>query len=275
MTLELVQVDAFAERPFTGNPAGVCPLPDGDWPSDSWLQAVAAEVNVAETAFLRPTGPGRWDLRWFTPTVEVDLCGHATLASAHALRTHWGVVDEEMTFATRSGDLRVRTAEGGDLAMDLPLDPPMPTTARADLLDALGLDPGRVDTLSSRGFDVVVLADAAQVDAVEPDMAALACACATAAIVTAPSGGDVDAVSRVFGPAVGIPEDPVTGSAHAVLTPLWAHRLDRPRLRFEQRSRRGGRLTGELVGGDIVRLVGSCVTTLVARLTEAAAPSTT
>lgn len=269
-SLEVLQVDAFTDRPFAGNPAGVCLLPAGAWPDEGWMQAVAAEVNVAETAFLRPTGPGSWDLRWFTPTVEVDLCGHATLASAHALRTHWGATDSRLTFATRSGALVV-TADGDDLVLDLPADPPAPAPDAPALLDALGLAGRDVEVLASRAFEVVVLGSADEVAALVPDMAALARVSAHGVVVTAPGDGDDDVASRMFAPAVGIPEDPVTGSAHAVAAPLWAERLGRNPLRCRQLSARGGTLVAT-VDGDRVLLAGTAVTTLVATLTGPASP---
>ena len=267
MPLELLQVDAFTDRPFAGNPAGVCLLPTGGWPDDGWLRAVAAEVNVAETAFLLAAGPARWDLRWFTPTVEVDLCGHATVASAHALRTRWGVEAATLTFATRSGDLPVTVAADGRLVLELAADPPVPAPARPDLLAALGLDAGRVEVLASSAFDVVVLDGAEAVAAVEPDQLALARACPHAVIVTAAGGGgDVDVVSRVFAPAVGIPEDPATGSAHCILAPLWTDRLGRARVDFFQAfPTRGGAITTEM-RGDRVILTGQAVTTVESRL---------
>lgn len=267
MTLEVLQVDAFTDQPFAGNPAGVCLLPAGDWPDEGWMQAVAAEVNVAETAFLRPAGPGAWDLRWFTPTVEVDLCGHATLASAHALRTHWGATDSRLTFSTRSGELVV-TAEGDGLVLDLPADPPSPTAEPPGLLAALGLigADAAVEVMASRTFEVVVLPGAADVAATAPDMAALARVSRHGVVVTAPGDGTDDVATRVFAPAVGIPEDPVTGSAHAVVAPLWADRLGRNPLRCRQLSARGGTLVAT-VAGDRVRLAGNAVTTMVATLT--------
>lgn len=272
----LVQVDAFTDEPFGGNPAGVCLLPAGAWPDDGWLQSVAAEVNVAETAFLRPAGDARWDLRWFTPTVEVPLCGHATLASAHALRTEWGATADVLTFSTRSGDLEVRAAADGRGVLSLPADPPVATAAgddHTDLLGALSVPAHEADVLTSRLFAVVVLDGPDPIDALEPDQAALAAACEHGVIVTAPGGPTTaaDVVSRVFAPAVGIPEDPVTGSAHAVLAPLWAARLGRTVLACEQRSARGGQLTAALVA-DRVELTGASVTTLVGRLSAPAAP---
>lgn len=270
MPLQLLQVDAFTDRPFTGNPAGVCLLPAGDWPDGGWMQAVAAEVNAAETAFLRPTGPGTWDLRWFTPTVEVDLCGHATLASAHALRTQWGANDSRLSFSTRSGELVV-TVDGERLELDLPADPPSPAPEPPGLQSALGLVGDDVEVLASRTFEVVVLGSSDEVTAVIPDMAALAEVSRHGVVVTAPGAAGDDVASRMFAPAVGIPEDPVTGSAHAVVAPLWATRLGRNPLRCRQLSARGGTLVAT-VDGDRVRLAGTAVTTIEATLSEAAGP---
>ena len=270
MPRSLLQVDAFTDRPFAGNPAGVCLLDAGDWPDDAWLQAVAAEVNVAETAFLRPTGPATWDLRWFTPTVEVDLCGHATLASAHALATHWGVEATTLRFATRSGELVARVLGGDRYTIDLPALATEAADAPTGLLEALGLVPAHVAEVRLGGGWACVVATSAEVVAeLEPDQAVLAELDVHATVVTAPGDGSDDVVSRVFAPRAGIPEDPVTGSAHALVAPLWVERLDRSPLRCRQLSRRGGQLSAEVVG-DRVLLTAPAVTTVVGRLADAA-----
>jgi|CXWL01.1.fsa_nt_gi PhzF family phenazine biosynthesis protein len=241
MTVPLYHVDAFADRPFAGNPAAVCLL-DGPR-EDSWLAAVAREMNLSETAFLQPEGEG-WSLRWFTPAVEVDLCGHATLASAHVLwDSDRAPAGSPIRFATRSGELvATRSDEAGEawISMDFPALPPEALEpSPAGLAEALGAAPiwaGR-----SR-FDVVVeLADESTVCALAPDFSRLMGVEARGVIVTARSERPgVDFVSRFFAPRAGVPEDPVTGSAHSVLAPLWCRRLGRDRLVGRQVSARGG-----------------------------------
>ncbi|GAB4352369.1 MAG: PhzF family phenazine biosynthesis protein [Immundisolibacter sp.] len=255
MTTPLYIVDAFTDRPFAGNPAAVC-LPDT--PRDAaWMQALAGEMNLSETAFLHPRADGDWDLRWFTPAVEVDLCGHATLASAHVLwheRRHAG---PSLRFHTRSGWLTA-TRHGRDLTLDLPADPPQPEAAPTGLATALGVWPQWTGRWSEG--HVAVLEHAAQVRQLTPDIGALTAAGIQRLIVTAP--GDrpgQDFVSRFFAPGVGVPEDPVTGSAHCVLAPYWCARFGRTRLTGFQASRRGG-VVGVELAGDRVRLTGQAVT---------------
>lgn len=253
--LPCFQVDAFASRPFVGNPAGVCPL--SAWLPDPVMQAVAAENAVAETAFFVPRPDGDFDLRWFTPEVEVDLCGHATLASAFLLFEHLEPERTRVRFHTRSGPLEVEREAGG-LAMDLPSRPPLPLPGA---LEAIGRALGRKPSAAFRARDFMAVFDsAADVRALQPDLAAVAALDTFAVIVTAPGGPDdgVDFVSRFFAPAKGVPEDPVTGSAHSTLVPYWAERLGRTHLRARQISRRGGDLACEL-RGERVRLVGQAV----------------
>jgi PhzF family phenazine biosynthesis protein len=257
-------VDAFTDRPFAGNPAAVClgTIASGDQLGDErWMQLVAAEFNLAETAFLAG-GPGTYDLRWFTPRVEVDLCGHATLAAAHVL---WetGETAEILQFRTRSGVLTAERTAGG-ITLGLPTDTATPVAVgTGPLLAALGL---AADRPVYRGRDdyLVEVVDADAVLAVRPDLAALGAIPSRGVVVTASGGAaahDADFVSRFFGPAVGIDEDPVTGSAHCLLGPFWAARLGRTTLRAVQLSARRGRLTVE-VGPDTVRLTGAGVTVL-------------
>lgn len=255
MKLPFVQIDAFADRAFAGNPAAVMPLEA--WLDDAVLQAIAAENNLAETAFLvrDASGTADWELRWFTPAVEVALCGHATLASGHHLLGQGG---ERVTFATRRAGILEVARDGDGYAMALPAYPPQPADVPG-LLDALGVREGEV-LRHSGGYDLVVLADEAAVRAVRPDFRALAAIGDTLNIVTAP-GGDTDVVSRVFAPAAGIDEDPVTGSAHSVLTPYWAARLGRARFTAFQASARGGHVDCELAGDRVV-LRGQCVTVI-------------
>ena len=264
------QVDAFTDRLFAGNPAGVMLL--DDFLPDETLQAIAAENNLAETAFAVRTGEGAFRLRWFTPAAEVPLCGHATLATAHVLWTEEEERAERLVFDTASGPLLVTRAEQG-YTLDLPADPPVPVAAPEGLVEALGAEPEAV--LAGQYLMAVFASDAA-VRALDPDMRALKsvrlkrgrgaaedCVIATAPgeVVATASGGGYDFVSRFFAPTVGIDEDPVTGSAHCMLTPYWSSRLGKARLSAFQASARGGELACELAG-DRVRLTGSAVTYL-------------
>ncbi|WP_027340998.1 PhzF family phenazine biosynthesis protein [Hamadaea tsunoensis] len=251
-------VDAFTDTPFRGNPAGVCLLPAGDWPAEAWMASVAAELNLAETAFAKPSGDpaADWDLRWFTPAVEVDLCGHATLATAHVLGG-----DAPLRFLTRSGVLVTSCAPDGTVTMDFPANPPTPVEAPPGLAEALGAYPEKVFDTGALGDLVVDVADEATVRGLAPDLRGLAGFGERCVIVTARGDGDHDFVSRVFCPAVGIDEDPVTGSAHTALGPLWADRLGRATLVGVQASARSGRVEVE-VDGDRVRLRGRAVTML-------------
>ena len=247
--IPLYQIDAFTSRPFAGNPAAVCPLQT--WPDDALLQAIAAENNLAETAFYAPEGDG-FRLRWFTPEVEVDLCGHATLASAFVLMTRNGARSrKEVVFHTRSGDLRV-SREGELLVMDFPARKADFAPAPAALIDAMGRRPRHA---LKANYWLLVYDSADEVLALKPDMEGLKRA-GIPVIASAP-GDDADFVSRFFAPTVGIPEDPVTGSAHCVLTPYWSQRLMKKKLHARQVSRRGGELWCELAG-DRVKLAGRC-----------------
>ncbi|MGH8918725.1 MAG: PhzF family phenazine biosynthesis protein [Actinomycetes bacterium] len=251
-------VDAFTATPFAGNPAAVCPL---DAPADeAWMQAVGAEMNLSETAFLVPRGEV-WDLRWFTPTTEVDLCGHATLASAHVL---WetGLASGNLRFETRGGELRA-DPDGDRIRLDFPAQPVVEMEAQPGMLDAMGVDPVWVGGNPAKLL--VEVADAAAVRAARPDHGVLSRLAADGVILTAPGEDDSDFVSRFFGAPVGIDEDPVTGSAHCALGPYWAERLGRTRLRGHQVSARGGWLDVE-VDGDRVGLAGRAVTVLSGQL---------
>jgi PhzF family phenazine biosynthesis protein len=251
--LPCFQVDAFTRRPFAGNPAGVMPLEA--WLPEATMQAVAAENAVAETAFFVRRADGDYDLRWFTPEVEVDLCGHATLASAFIVFDRLEPDRRAVRFHTRSGPLAVER-DGDALAMDLPARPPAPADdAVAAVAAALGQRPAAV--LRSRDL-LAVFEHADQVRGLAPDMAKVAALDTFAVIATAPGGDGVDFVSRFFAPAKGVPEDPVTGSAHATLVPYWAERLGKTRLRARQVSRRGGDLACEL-RGDRVQLTGHAI----------------
>ncbi|NML07779.1 PhzF family phenazine biosynthesis protein [Sphingomonas sp. G-3-2-10] len=257
MKLPFVQIDAFADRPFTGNQAAVMPL--DAWLDDTVLQAIAEENNLAETAFIIPdaSGAADYELRWFTPAVEVALCGHATLASGHYVLGQFPD-RERVTFRTRKAGILEVARDGDGYAMALPAYPPEPAEL-PEILAALGVTSG--ETLRHpNGYDLVVLDSAEAVLALQPDFKALAAIGDTLNIVTAP-GTDTDVVSRVFAPAAGIDEDPVTGSAHSVLTPYWAARLGRTRFTAYQASRRGGHVGCEL-SGDRAILRGKCVTVI-------------
>jgi PhzF family phenazine biosynthesis protein len=250
-------VDAFAEQLFGGNPAAVCPLEE--WLPEALLQSIAAENNLSETAYFVPSNLAGADfqLRWFTPTEEVDLCGHATLASGHVLLNSLGLPGKRVVFATRSGMLTVER-DGEGLSLDMPALPPQPLAeVPKDLSAGLGAKP---QAWLCRGHNyVAVFAQGSEVAQLAPDMAALTRLAGKGVIVTAP-GGDfgVDFVSRYFTPARGVAEDPVTGSAHCVLVPYWAERLKKTRLDALQVSARRGRLRTELLG-ERVRLGGRVV----------------
>ncbi len=263
MPQPIVQVDAFTDRPFAGNPAAVCIL---DAPREEpWMRDVAVEMNLSETAFLHRVDDG-WSLRWFTPAVEVDLCGHATLASAHVL---WqdGLLapDAEARFHTRSG-LLTAVRRGDWISMDFPAKPEQPAPAPDGLEQALGVRP--VYTGRSLFDWVVEVESEAVVRAVAPDMGLLAKVDTRGVIVTARGeGGGYDFVSRFFAPRVGVPEDPVTGSAHCALAPFWAARLGRDELTGFQASRRGGTVQVR-VAGDRVMLGGQAVTVMRGELAD-------
>jgi predicted PhzF superfamily epimerase YddE/YHI9 len=233
------QVDAFTDAVFGGNPAAVCPLED--WLPDELMAAIAAENNLSETAFLR-RGPRGYEIRWFTPTVEIDLCGHATLASAHVVFEHLDPSLREVTFASPSGPLTVARAEGGRLVMTLPRRPPEPCDPPAALVRALGRRPA--ETWRARDY-LAVLGSEDEVRAARPHLHDVAALDAQGLIVTAEGTRGADFVSRYFAPQAGIPEDPVTGSAHSTLVPFWSARLGRATLEAHQVSRRGGRLSCE------------------------------
>lgn len=263
-------VDAFTDRPFAGNPAGVLLLDGAAFPDDGWMQRVASEVNLSETAFAHrldgtpDATDADWALRWFTSAAEVAMCGHATLATAHVLFST-GAATSLVRFATRSGVLSVRPADGGALTMDFPTAPLTAATPPPAVALALGAEPlAGYDTGPDVGDLLVELADEAAVRALTPDFAALAALGPRGVIATAaaedPSRG-YDFVSRGFFPAVGIDEDPVTGSAHTALAPFWSARLGRTELTGLQVSARSGFVRTEL-RGDRVLLTGTAVTVI-------------
>jgi PhzF family phenazine biosynthesis protein len=250
----IVVVDSFTEVPFAGNPAAVCVLPHAT--TDAWMQAVAAEMNLAETAFVVRRDDGDHGLRWFTPTVEVDLCGHATLATAHVL----GV---SASYHTRSGVLTNRLADDGAIELDFPGTTPVPLPDPPDFSKALGVEAERIVGVSStRDKALVELASPADVRTCVPDRAAILERGGFVIVSAAPGDRDgIDSVSRVFAPGLGIDEDPVTGAAHCTIGPWLAARTGRSDFVGEQASARGG-IVGMRVDGDRVVLRGRAVTVL-------------
>ncbi len=246
MTLPIYQIDAFTQQVFGGNPAAVVPLQS--WLSDEAMLAIAAENNLAETAFFVPsTGDSDYQLRWFTPVNEVDLCGHATLATAYTLFEHLNFNRPQVSFATQSGELIV-SRDGDRLKMDFPSRPPVATPVADGMLEALGLTD---IVFSGQSRDWLIEVDSEETVAqLQPDFSTLATATEKAVIVTA-RGQQQDFVSRFFAPTFGVPEDPVTGSAHCTLVPYWADRLDKSQLEARQISARGGDLYCQLVGNRV------------------------
>jgi PhzF family phenazine biosynthesis protein len=259
VNLPIYWIDAFTDRIFGGNPAAVIPL--DSWPDDALLQRIANENGLSETAFFVRTGAARAQLRWFTPTIEIDLCGHATLATAHVLLNELGQAEWPVVFDTRSGPLSV-AQRGALIQLDFPARPASPAPASPELLKGLGLRPEQV--LRSEKMWLCVYATADEVLAIAPDFAALAAVVPGRIIPTAP-GKDCDFVSRFFAPDAGVAEDPVTGSAHCTLVPYWAARLGKAKLHARQVSRRGGELWCELDGGR-VRMAGKGAAYLKGRI---------
>lgn len=251
MQLPIYQIDAFASGVFAGNPAAVCPL--DEWLPNATMQSIALENNLSETAFFVREDDGH-RIRWFTPTVEVDLCGHATLASAYLLLTKLNPDADDVRFNSRSGPLRV-TRDGDMLTLDFPVQPPEPATIPAGLGDAMAAEPSSFLTANSRSVAVFDTED--QIRTLAPDMEAVARLASGGLLVTAP-GAMHDFVSRYFVPSHGIAEDPVTGSTHTTLTPYWADRLGKTTLTAAQLSARGGELTCTLAG-DRVKIAGRAV----------------
>ncbi len=285
-------IDAFTDRPFSGNPAGVVLLDDEAWPAEEWMRQVAAELGLSETAFAYPVdaaggtvangGPAGWALRWFTPLVQDDLCGHATLAAAHAIATdtHALAASGETTirFTTRSGVLTAHVATNGIITLDFPAAPPTPTMLPAGLAEALGATPLAVHGTGTLRDLLVVLPDEQAVRELAPDLSALsritrreAIRGVTATARAAKAGCGYDFVSRFFSPADGIPEDPVTGSAHTALAPYWSARLGRIVLTGLQASARTG-LVHTALTADRVHLSGQAITVLDGTLLPAPAP---
>ena len=264
MELDLYQIDAFASEPFRGNPAAVCPLTE--WIDDGLMQKIALENNLSETAFFVEEGETA-ALRWFTPSAEIELCGHATLAAGYLLLDHLGRRQREARFTTLSGDLVVRR-DSGRLLLDLPAWPAAATEAPESLIHGMGMGMGMgmgtgtgitstpVEIRAARKNYLVVYGTEAEVRALAPNMSALAKLHPHGVIATAP-GTDFDFVSRYFAPSWGVPEDPATGSAHCTLAPYWAERLGKTELRAFQASPRGAEIDCFL-RGDGVTLGGNC-----------------
>jgi PhzF family phenazine biosynthesis protein len=251
MSIPYYQIDTFTGSLFSGNPAGVCIL--AAWLPDPVLQSIAAENNLSETAFVVQRD-SFFDLRWFTPTLEVDLCGHATLASAHVIFQHLGNRNDVVRFQTRAGELTVTRSEDL-LTLDFPARPATACSTPADLCEGLGISP----TATAKARDYLSILDTERaVRELRPNMNALMRLDCLGIIVTAP-GDDCDFVSRFFAPRAGVPEDPVTGSAHCTLIPYWAERLGRSRFRALQLSPRGGELFCEH-RGERVGIAGRAVT---------------
>jgi PhzF family phenazine biosynthesis protein len=261
-------IDAFSDRPFGGNPAAVCLLDAGGWPDEAWMQQVAAEMNLSETAFAHPhaePADADWALRWFTPAVETNLCGHATLATAHALHSDRGTPGT-VRFSSRSGVLVTHTRSDGTITLDFPAAPVTQAPLPEGLADALGAGPAAAYGTGALGDVLVVFPREADVRALAPEAGGLARLSRRdgirGVIATAPADDPdrgYDFVSRFFAPAGGIPEDPVTGSAHTALAPYWSGRLGRDRLTGLQVSARTG-LVRTAVRGDRVDLTGRAVT---------------
>ena len=257
MEIPIHHIDAFVtDGVFTGNPAAVCPLTA--WLPDAVMQKIAAENNLAETAFV-VGGNGEYAIRWMTPAVEVDLCGHATLAAAHVVFTVLEKGRRDVRFRSAGGELAVRAAEGDLLFLDFPSRPPARGELREDVAGALGRPPAEL-WVAARDY-LAVFASEGEVLSLEPDMARMK-RLERAVIVTAAGAGDVDFVSRFFAPTFGIDEDPVTGSAHCTLVPYWSRRLGKTRLHARQVSRRGGDLRCE-DRGERVAIGGRVATYLV------------
>ena len=260
MKIPLYQIDAFAEQPFAGNPAAVCPL--DAWLGDDVMQSIAIENNLSETAFL-VGGGGAYDLRWFTPAHEVDLCGHATLASAHVVLNTLEPDCDEVRFSTRSGDLFIKR-DGERLLMSFPAIENTPTQTPEGLEQAIGINIEQ--TLTSNQDLMVVVADVQAILNLDPDFDFLATQIKERGLIVTAPGDDCDFVSRFFAPQAGIKEDPVTGSAHCQMVPFWSARLGKKSLLARQLSTRGGTLYCE-DAGDRVMLAGKTIPFLEGAIT--------
>lgn len=259
--MQIFKVDAFTDELFSGNPAAVVPV--DEWPSDDLMQRIAMENNLSETAFIHHEGNSQYDIRWFTPETEVDLCGHATLGAAHVILTHVDRNKSSVQFNSRSGELRVEKS-GNMYWLDFPSQPPEPVPMPKLLPEAIGTIP----LYAGFNVDLMVLVESEKiVQEMIPNLDLISNLNVRGVIVTAPSDrGSIDFVSRFFAPGVGVPEDPVTGSAHTVLTPFWAKKLGKKQLYALQISKRGGVLSC-IDEGNRVKIGGSAVTFLEGSIT--------
>jgi len=258
MPQKIYQVDAFTDHAFGGNPAAVCPL--DSWLDEPTMQQIAMENNLSETAFFVPVD-GHFEIRWFTPVAEIDLCGHATLASAHVILNHLNANQKEIIFQYGGGTLTVQQNTDGLLSMIFPANPPQPVPVPDGLEHALGNTPGEV--LKARDF-IIVFDKEQDIRELEPDLNKLKDYDVTGFVVTAP-GDEVDFVSRVFAPRMGIDEDPVTGSTHTEIIPYWATKLKKSNMKALQLSKRGGKIYCENHGDHVV-IAGHAVTYLVGEI---------
>ncbi len=260
MKLKLYQIDAFAEKVFSGNPAAVCLL--DDWLPSEVMQQIAQENNLAETAFIVQEDNG-YRLRWFTPEVEVDLCGHATLAAAYVIFEFLPHTEDTIRFISpRSGELFVRKNEDASMTMDFPADEIIPIQSVTELNEAIGLTPER--TIKGKTDYLLIYGSQEEIEAIAPNFHLLdQCDC-RGVIVSAP-GDEVDFVSRFFAPACGVPEDPVTGSAHTTMIPFWSKTLNKTQLTAKQLSKRGGNLSCEYLG-ERVKISGKAVPYLIGEI---------
>ncbi len=258
MKYRIFQVDAFSENLFEGNPAAVVPLEK--WLPDAVMQMIAAENNLAETVFYVPKG-NDFHLRWYTPTVEVDLCGHATLATAHVMYTHLGYNKPQINFDSRSGMLSVQR-DGNILTLDFPKDDPVKIETPKAILEAITVRP--LEVFEGKNFVLVVLNSQKEIEDLNPIIEEVKKAHRHGVIFTA-KGNEVDFVSRCFFPNSGINEDPVTGSAHTILTPYWSAKLGKTKLEAKQLSKRIGHIGCELIG-DRVKISGKAVTFLTGEI---------
>ncbi|THB72618.1 MAG: PhzF family phenazine biosynthesis protein [Gammaproteobacteria bacterium] len=257
MNIPFFQVDAFANKAFIGNPAAVCMLEE--WLPAEIMQKIAAENNLSETAFLVKKAAGKYDLRWFTPEIEVDLCGHATLAAAYVIFECFNDVSDSLSFETASGTLVVNKEKsdkknGELLSMDFPARKPEPVESNDLIVKAFGIEP--IEVLKSRDL-FVVFEDEKAVRDIKPDFDAIKQIKDSLAVIVTAKGDEVDFVSRFFAPNAGIDEDPVTGSAHCTLIPYWAEQLGKNEMHALQVSNRGGELFCEHIG-DRVKMAGKC-----------------
>jgi PhzF family phenazine biosynthesis protein len=260
MTQKIYQIDAFTDKVFGGNPAAVCVL--DNWLTADTMQNIANENNLAETAFVAKNNSNGYDIRWFTPTIEVDLCGHATLASAYVLFNYYGHPTDQINFSTQVSGLLSVTKSGDNLTLNFPADVYKKIESPQELIDAFGKAP--VETYKGKTDFVLVYGTQKEIETFSPNLNLIKKAGGRGCIITAP-GDEVDFVSRFFGPQVGVDEDPVTGSAHTSLTPIWSEKLGMTKLKAKQLSKRKGNLICELKGNRVL-ITGKAVTYLIGEI---------